>query len=107
MTRTDGAQIDCALVGRCLNLRNKIHASQGLIDGTIEHDMDALGDILEEQAAARGLEAWTLALALWSKHAVEKADIVWDYVETLEMTLRRGEQQEMPKRDHLSDPLFS
>lgn len=99
--------IDCALAGRCLNLRNKIHASQGLIDETIEYNMDALGDTLEEQAAARGLEAWKLALALRRKHGVGKADMVWDYVETLERTLRKGEQQEMPKRDHLSDSLFS
>ncbi len=84
--------IDSALAGRCLNLRNKIHGSQGAIDSTIEYRMDDLEDTIAEQAAERGLEAWHLAVALRRKHGVAKADIVWNYVETLEGTLQKLEK---------------
>ncbi len=97
--------IDCALAGRCLNLRNKIHGSQGIIDSTIEYDMSGLGDTFEEQTAARGMEAWKLAVALRRKHGVEKVDTVWDYAAILETTLRKDEKQQVPESD-VSDPLF-
>lgn len=75
--------IDRRLAGRCLNLRNKIDGSQGLIRSTIEFSEDYLGDTITLQAAERGKEAWDLAVALRRKHRIERADTVWDYADHL------------------------
>jgi hypothetical protein len=72
--------IDRKLAGRILNFRNRIHGSQGLIATTWEYASDELEDTLIEQAAARGLEAWELASALRSKHGIEQAEPVSDFV---------------------------
>jgi hypothetical protein len=99
--------IDCALAGQCLNLRNKIHGSQSIIHSTINYCMDDLGDTLDEQAAARGIEAWKLAAALRQKHGVEEADTVWDYAAKLGSTLRTAEEskRERQKRNAFVLPL--
>jgi hypothetical protein len=91
--------IDCALAGRCLNLRNKIHGSQGIINSTIEYSKYDLGDALREHAAERGLEAWKLAVALRSKHGVEEADPVLDYADILESTLQKVKKSKGERRE--------
>lgn len=68
---------------RCLNIRNKITGSQSIIRATIDVDMDALGDTLDEHAASRGIEAWEIAVALRSRYGLGKSEMVWDYVEAL------------------------
>lgn len=90
--------IDRALAGQCLNLRNKTHGSQSIISSTINYCMDELGDTLDEQAAARGIEAWKLAGALRRKHGVEGADTVWDYAAKLESTLRTAEKSKQERQ---------
>ncbi|HEX5078202.1 MAG TPA: hypothetical protein VFV80_03560 [Geminicoccaceae bacterium] len=54
--------IDRRLAGRVLNLPNRIHVSQNIIAWTFELNDDELGETLDEQAAARGLEAWKLVV---------------------------------------------
>ena len=88
---TDGWRaIDRKLAGRCLNLRNKIDGSQGLIRSTIEFSEERLGDVLKAQAAERGKEAWDLAVALRRKHRIEQADTVWHFPDHLEQSLENA-----------------
>lgn len=75
--------LDLKLGERCLNLRNKIAGSQSIIGATIDVAMDALGDMLDEHAASRGIEAWEIAVALRSRYGLGKSEMVWDYVEAL------------------------
>lgn len=82
--------IDRRLAGRCLNLRNKIDGSQGLIRSTIEFSEERLGDVLKTKAAERGKEAWDLAVALRRKHHIEQADTVWDFADHLERSVQSG-----------------
>ncbi len=95
-TYPDDAQgwssIDKKLAMRCLGLRNKIVGSQGIIMSNIEHDMDGLEDALNEQAAARGLEAWKLAMEFRGRYAIAAADTVWDFSARLEQTLRTAQK---------------
>jgi hypothetical protein len=79
--------IDLKLAARALNLRNRIDGSQGVIHSSIEYTEDELEHDLDEQAAARGLEAWDLAVAFRRKHGLEQVDLVWDYVEGMRATL--------------------
>lgn len=90
---TDGWRaIRRTLAGRCLNFRNKIHGSQEIIYATAEYARDDLGDVLNVEAAERGLEAWTLAVALRRDSKIEAADTVWDYATGLEHTLERAKK---------------
>jgi hypothetical protein len=91
--------IDRGLAGRCLNLRNKIHGSQAMINDIIEHALYDLGNTVARQGAARGLEAWKLAVELRRKHDVEEADTVWNYPGELERTLRQAEKEERESRE--------
>jgi hypothetical protein len=75
--------LDLTLSDRCLNLRNRITASQDIISSTIEWDMDSLEDALNEHAAGRGIEAWDIAAALRKKYGLKEPDKVWDYVGAL------------------------
>jgi hypothetical protein len=75
------------LAGRCLNFPNKISGSQAIIRSTIDYAMEDLEDTLNEEAAKRGLEAWSLARELRKQYGVEGADPVWDYAEGLAKTL--------------------
>lgn len=83
--------LDRQLAGRCLSFRNKVAESQGLINETIYYNDDNIGDAVEVEATARGLEAWRLASALRRKHKVEAAEPVWDYIEHLERSEKRIE----------------
>jgi hypothetical protein len=82
---------DRRLAGRCLNLRNNIHGSQTLIGWTIEFTEEMLGEVLDEHAATRGLEAWDLA--------VEKTEPVWNYAEALRETLQRVRERQAAARE--------
>lgn len=84
--------IDRKLAGRCLSLRNKLAASQSVIEAVIKYTMDELGDTLDEHAAKRGLEAWHLAVALRDEHDVEEVDTEWDYVDGLHSALQKVEK---------------
>jgi hypothetical protein len=97
--------IDRPLADRCLNLRNKIHASQKVIDGTGEFTPDELGDTLDEEAAARGLEAWKLALELRRKHRLTPADTVYDFAERLEGVLRETGMKKQ-RRELMAETLW-
>jgi hypothetical protein len=106
----DGWQaIDPKLHERCLPLSTMIGKSEAVISATIEHDMDELGDILDEKAARCGLEAWNLGVALRHKHVVavwRKLAVTlrgehsvkgglnteWDYAGHLESTPRKLEK---------------
>jgi hypothetical protein len=92
--------IDRRLAGRALNLPNRIHVSQSIINWTIELNDDELGETLDEQAAARGLEAWKLAVQLRRMHSIEAVEMVWDFAEMLEKTLAKA-QREKQRNDEL------
>jgi hypothetical protein len=85
--------IDPTIAGRCLNLPNKIHASQGLIGSIIEFKPEDLGDYLKQQAAARGWEAWQLATQLRGKYGIEPADTVWNFADWLERSASDAEKK--------------
>jgi hypothetical protein len=91
--------IDRKLAGRSLNFRNRILGSQGLIGTTWEYATDDLEDTLSEQAAARGLEAWELASTLRSKHGVEQAEPVSDFVEWLQTVLAKAKAAKEDRAD--------
>jgi hypothetical protein len=79
--------LDRSLAGRALDLRNRIHVSQGLIYSTAEYTEEDLEYTLTEHAARRGLEAWGLAVGLRRKHKVESVDLIWDYADALQSEL--------------------
>lgn len=90
--------LDRQLAGRCLSFRNKVTESQGLITSIIFFNDDAIGDTVEAEATARGLEAWRLATALRRSHKVEAAELVWDHIEHLERIERRLEEADKQRR---------
>lgn len=92
--------IDRRLAGRVLNLPNRIHASQSSITWTIELNDDELGETLDEEAAARGLEAWKLAVKLRRMYNIEAVEIAWDFPRMLENTLAKA-QREKQRNDEL------
>lgn len=101
---TDGWKaLDRRLAGECLNLRNKVHESQGLINSTIEYTPDDLEYELDRQAAKRGLEAWRLAARLRTQHGVEPADTEWDVAGELERKLKRAEDADRQSRERSSE----
>ena len=92
--------IDRRLAGRALNLPNRIHASQTGITWTIELSDEELGETLDEEAAARGLEAWKLAAELRRAYNIEAVEIAWDFPEMLENTLAKA-QREKQRNDEV------
>ncbi|MBJ6126956.1 hypothetical protein JAO75_16250 [Microvirga sp. BT325] len=82
--------IDATLAGQCLSFRNKIRASQSMIDGMIEHDRETLGILFRELVAELGLEAWQLAADLRHRHRIEKADVMWDCANQLRQILEEA-----------------
>lgn len=89
--------IDQRLAGRCLSFPNKIRQSQRIIYWDFEYDNHPY-ETLCEHVAARGLEAWQLAVALRRKHRVEKADTWLDYSEGLQTTLQKAEEAKKRER---------
>ena len=86
------------LAGRVFGLRNKTHQSTSTIRQTLEADKPELGWMLDEQAAARGLEAWRLAVDLRRAHRIEPVELEWNYPDYLQTALeaattRRGERR--------------
>jgi hypothetical protein len=63
--------LDRALASRCLRLRSKIRASQSLIYGTRDYAEHHLGEMVDEQVAAVGLDAWRLTAALHHKYRLD------------------------------------
>jgi hypothetical protein len=81
--------IDRKLAGKCLNFPNRIHESRLIIEQATEflNWEDEVGDVVVEEVAQRGFEAWRLATALRQRHGLEKAEVNWDYSKHLEETL--------------------
>jgi hypothetical protein len=73
--------------------------SQSTVASTIEFNEDELGETLDEEAAARGLEAWELAVELRRMHNVEAVDTVWDFPEMLKDTLRKAQRKKEQNRE--------
>ena len=91
------------LAEQCLNLRNKISASQLTINGTIEFATDDLETAVIQNAAKRGIDAWNIATKLRSHHAVKPADTVWPYAEALQDALDQSEKAEKASREAMRD----
>ena len=75
--------LDQKLAAQILNLPNRIRTSQGLIGSTLEYSPDEAGEVLQIEAADRGLEAWGAATLLRRRHRIEPAEPLWDYAERL------------------------
>lgn len=99
--------MDVKLAGRCLDLRNRIGGSQGLIFSVLDVDEDAVWDTVAEQVSERGLEAWSIARDLRRKYDLDKVDLVWDFLHFLEVTLKdakeRLEVEQEGKAHHLAE----
>jgi hypothetical protein len=91
--------IDRVLAGRCLNFRNKIIGSQGIIRSTENYAVDDLARTIDEELACRGLEAWEIGVALRCKHSIEGADTVWPYAEALKTSLEGTKQAQKAQVD--------
>jgi hypothetical protein len=81
------------LVAKCLNFPNRVHASQNAIASCIEFSMDYLGITLDEQASARGVEAWEIASALRDAYGLDRAEIVFDYYDVLRKVLKQSREE--------------
>jgi hypothetical protein len=82
--------IDLKLAARVLDLRNHLAGSQGVIASTAEFADNELEEELEEQAGARGQEAWTLARDLRSRYGLPPFIPVWDFTESLDSAVKRA-----------------
>jgi hypothetical protein len=85
--------MDRSLVAKCLNFSNRVHASQNAIASTIEYTMHDLEHILDEQASARGVEAWEIASALRTAYKLDRAEIIFDYHSVLQKALKSSREQ--------------
>jgi hypothetical protein len=98
-TDSDGWRaIDGSLATRCLEFRNRIEGSQGLIRSTCQSDEDGMKDQIDRQAAERGMEAWHLAVDMRRENGLPKVDLVWDFTSTLNSAIDRVDKS---KRDRL------
>jgi hypothetical protein len=84
--------IELKLAGRVLNFRNRVSGSQGVILSTAEFSEDELGDTLDAEAAGRGLEAWEIAVALRRRHGVDAVELIWDFIDSMQVALRSAER---------------
>jgi len=60
--------------------------------------MDELDVTLDEQASARGVEAWAIASALRKAYGLDRADIVFGYYGVLQKVLKQS-REEREKRE--------
>lgn len=99
--------MDVKLAGRCLDLRNRIGGSQGLIYFVLDVDEDAVWDTVAEKVSERDLEAWSIARDLRRNYDLDKVDLVWDFLHFLEVTLKdakgRLEVEQEGKAHHLAE----
>jgi len=95
--------VDRGLASACLNLRNAIHASRGLVNATIEYSMDDLGDVLTEQAAKRGIEAWRIASKLRRVSNFDPVENSWDFVSMLETKLKSATASKQHRQERNAD----
>jgi len=75
------------LAARAFGLENKLHQSQSAIRNTDERNKPEFGSVLYEQAAARRLEAWRIAVDLRKTYGIEPIDLEWDYPDYLRRAL--------------------
>src|SRR5216684_5703463 len=85
--------MDKRLTAKCLNFPNRVRASQNMISSAIEYTESELGLVLDEQACARGVEAWEIASSLRDTYKLERAEIVFDYHGVLQKALKISKQQ--------------
>jgi len=93
--------IDTRIAARALNFDARIRGSQSLISSTIEFQAERLGDTLARQISERGLEAWNIAVDLRRENGLQAAELVWDYADSLQVTLDqavRREREEQQRR---------
>jgi len=55
--------------------------------------MHELEHILDEQASARGVEAWEIASALRKAYKLDRAEIIFDYHSVLQKALKSSREQ--------------
>jgi len=75
------------LAARAFGLGNKLHQSQSTIRNVTEGNKSEFGYVLDEQAAARGLEAWRIAVDLRKNYGIEPIELEWDYPDYLRRAL--------------------
>lgn len=89
--------MDRSLAARCLKFPNRVRASQNAIASAIEYYMQELEYELDEQASARGVEAWDIASSLRETYKLARAETVFDFAEVLRKALKTT-QEERDKR---------
>ncbi|WLA51678.1 hypothetical protein QIH80_17060 [Bradyrhizobium elkanii] len=85
--------MDKKLLARCLEFPNRVRASQNAIESCAEYTMDYLGVTLYEQASARGVEAYEIAVSLRSIYKLGQAEPVFDYYSVLQKVLIASRQE--------------
>jgi hypothetical protein len=69
--------------------------------------MHDLGNTLDEEASARGVEAWEIASALREKYGLDRAQIIFSYHKVLKDVLKRSieerEKREANQADFLNE----
>jgi hypothetical protein len=70
-----------------LLVRNHESVPMNIIGVYLPHDMDAVSYVHAEEAARSGVGAWNLVVALWAKHDIEEADVVFSYARQLRRML--------------------
>jgi hypothetical protein len=97
--------MDKRLVAKCLNFPNRVHASRNAIAACVEHTMDDLDVVLDEQASARGVEAWEIASALRKAYGLDRAEIVFDYYSVLQKVLKQSREDREEREARQADLL--
>ena len=93
--------MDKRLVARCLDFPNCVHASQNKIASCAEYAEHDLGNVLDEEASARGVEAWDIASALRDTYQLGRVEMVFDYFGVLRDVLKSSkENREEREKQH-------
>ena len=97
--------LDKSLVARCLNFPNRVRASQNSIALAIEYSVGDLEYVLDEQASARGVEAWEVASSLRKTYRLDRAETVFDFDEVLHRVLKRSREAIEERAKHQAELL--
>ncbi|MGY3483991.1 hypothetical protein ACVW1C_001874 [Bradyrhizobium sp. USDA 4011] len=97
--------LDKKLLARCLEFPNRVGASQNAIESCAEYTMDDLGVTLDEQASARGVEAYEIAALLRKIYKLGQAEPVFDYYSVLQKVLIASRQEREERQRSQSELL--
>jgi hypothetical protein len=85
--------LDKKLLARCLEFPNRVRASQNAIESCAEYTMDELGVTLDEQASARGVEAYEIATSLRTAYRLSRPELIFDCYSSLKKMLIAAKEE--------------